>query len=43
VNALGFVVAFVILVGLALLAPVFGADSRPGVEDPPELILRHRC
>jgi hypothetical protein len=42
VSALGLVVAFAILIALALLAPKFGANTRPGVQDPPELFFRHR-
>jgi hypothetical protein len=31
-----------ILVAIAALAPVFGADSRPTVQDPPEASLARR-
>lgn len=41
-SALGLVVAFVILVAIAVLAPIFGADSRPTAQDPPEVWFRHR-
>lgn len=41
-SALGLAVAVTILVAIAVLAPLFGTDSRPGVQDPPEVFFRHR-
>jgi hypothetical protein len=41
-SALGLVVAFVILVAIAVLAPIFGADSRSTAADPPEVWFGHR-
>jgi hypothetical protein len=41
-SALGLAVAFTILVALAVLAPIFGADTRPGVEERPELFFGYR-
>ena len=40
-TALGVVIVFAVFVALALLGPKFGADSRPGPEDPPEFWIRH--
>lgn len=41
-SALGLVVAVAILVALAVLAPIFGANTRPGIKEPPEVFFRHR-
>ena len=41
-SALGLVVVFAILVALAVLTPIFGADTRPGIQEPPEVFFRHR-
>lgn len=35
-SGVGLAVLFAILIAIALLAPIFGADSRPTVQDPPE-------
>jgi hypothetical protein len=35
-SGIGLAVLFVILIAIAALAPIFGADSRPTVQDPPE-------
>jgi hypothetical protein len=41
-SAVRLAVAFAILVALAVLAPIFGADTRPGIQEPPELFYGHR-
>ena len=41
-SAVGLAVAFAILIALAVLAPIFGTNTRPGIQDPPELLFRHR-
>ena len=35
-SGVGLAVLFAILIAIALLAPIFGADSRPTVQDPQE-------
>lgn len=40
-TGLGIAIVFAVFVGLALLVPFFGADSRPGPQDPPEAWFRH--
>jgi hypothetical protein len=35
-TGVGLAVVVAILVAIAVLAPIFGADSRPTVQDPPE-------
>ena len=39
-SALAPALVLAILVVIAMLAPLFGADSRPGVQDPPEAWFR---
>jgi len=41
-SALGLAVAVGILIAIAVLAPIFGADSRPTVQDPTEGWYRNR-
>jgi hypothetical protein len=41
VSGLGVAIAFVVFAALAVLVPMFGADSRPGPQDPPEVWFRH--
>ena len=40
-TALGVTIVLAIFLALALLGPKFGADSRPGPDDPPEVWFRH--
>ena len=42
-SGLGLAVAFAILIAIAVLAPIFGVDTRAGVKDPPEVLFRRRC
>ena len=39
-SALGLVVAFAILVAIAVLGPIYGVDTRPTADDPPERWFR---
>jgi hypothetical protein len=41
VSGLGVAIVFAVFVALAVLVPMFGADSRPGPQDPPEVWFRH--
>lgn len=41
-SELGVAIVFAVFVAMAVLVPRFGADSRPGPEDPPEVWFRHR-
>jgi hypothetical protein len=41
VSGLGVAIVFAVFVALAVLVPIFGADSRPGPQDPPEVWFRH--
>ena len=41
-SAVGVAVVFAILIAIAALAPIFGADSRPTVQDSPEAWMGHR-
>jgi hypothetical protein len=41
-SALGPAIVFAIFVAVAVLAPIFGADTRPGADDPPEAWFRSR-
>ena len=41
-SGVGLAVVFAILIAIAVLAPIFGADSRPSVQDRPEAWMGHR-
>jgi hypothetical protein len=42
-SVVGLAVAFVVLVVIAVLAPIFGVDSRPTADDPSEGWYRNRA
>lgn len=41
-TGLGVAIVLAVFVAVAVLVPMFGADSRPGPQDPPEVWFRHR-
>ena len=42
-TAVGFLVAFAILVAVAVLALLYGVDTRPNAADRREVWFGHRC